>query len=101
MRAVKRVHNSRCGPPRGPKRASHKRFALMIGCGSMVLAAAISATLAADQSSTPTPPPRRTTPAAAQTPARELVATYCVSCHNQRLKTANLMLDTVDADQVS
>jgi mono/diheme cytochrome c family protein len=78
------------------------RFVLMLACGSMALAATISATLAADQSSTPTPAPRRTTaPAAAQTPARELVATYCVSCHNQRLKTANLMLDSVDADQVS
>ena len=40
-------------------------------------------------------------PAAAQTPARELVTTYCVSCHNQRLKTADLMLDRVDADQVA
>ena len=82
-------------------RTPQKRFALMMACGSMALAAAISATLAADQSSPQTSPPRGTTPAAAQTPARELVTTYCVSCHNQRLKTANLMLDKVDADQVS
>jgi len=27
------------------------------------------------------------------TPARELVAKYCVSCHNQKLRTANLVLD--------
>jgi hypothetical protein len=27
------------------------------------------------------------------TPARELVTKYCVSCHNQKLKTANLVLD--------
>src|SRR6185369_9648340 len=27
------------------------------------------------------------------TPARELVARYCVSCHNQKLRTANLVLD--------
>ncbi len=26
-------------------------------------------------------------------PARELVSKYCVSCHNQKLKTANLVLD--------
>ncbi len=26
-------------------------------------------------------------------PARELVTKYCVSCHNQKLKTANLVLD--------
>ncbi|OFW21019.1 MAG: hypothetical protein A3H97_04600 [Acidobacteria bacterium RIFCSPLOWO2_02_FULL_65_29] len=73
----------------------------MIACGSMVLVATISATLAADQSRTQTSTPPGTTPAAARTPARELVTTYCVSCHNQRLKTANLMLDTVDADQVA
>jgi cytochrome c5 len=36
----------------------------------------------------------------AATPAPNLRATldtYCVACHNQRLKTAGLMLDTVDA----
>ena len=81
-------------------RTPHKRFALMMACGSMTLVATISATLAADQSSTQTSPARGATPAAAQTP-RELVTTYCVSCHNQRLKTGNLMLDGVDADQVS
>ena len=31
-------------------------------------------------------------------PARDLVATYCVSCHNERLKTGNLALDTISAD---
>ena len=35
------------------------------------------------------------------TPARELVNTYCVSCHNQKLKTANLALDAADADHVA
>jgi hypothetical protein len=35
------------------------------------------------------------------TPARELVNKYCVSCHNQKLKTANLMLDATDAVHVS
>jgi hypothetical protein len=34
-------------------------------------------------------------------PARELVNTYCVSCHNDRLKTAGLALDKADADHVS
>jgi hypothetical protein len=29
------------------------------------------------------------------------VTTYCVSCHNQKLKTANLTLDTADAEQVA
>ena len=35
------------------------------------------------------------------TPARALVTKYCVSCHNQKLKTANLMLDNADAVHVS
>jgi mono/diheme cytochrome c family protein len=34
----------------------------------------------------------------AATPARDLAANYCVSCHNQKLKTANLSLDALDAD---
>jgi hypothetical protein len=38
---------------------------------------------------------------APNTPARALVNKYCVSCHNQKLKTANLMLDTADAAHVS
>src|SRR5713101_1576690 len=36
----------------------------------------------------------------AGTPARELVKPYCVTCHNERLKTGSLMLDRVDAAQV-
>ena len=43
-------------------------------------------------------PPRS---APLRTPARELVTKYCVSCHNQKLKTANLMLDNADAVHVS
>ena len=38
-------------------------------------------------------------PAAATRPKadhREVVTKYCVSCHNERLKTGGLMLDTVD-----
>jgi hypothetical protein len=35
------------------------------------------------------------------TPARELVTGYCVSCHNDKLKTAGLALDRTDAEQVS
>jgi mono/diheme cytochrome c family protein len=39
--------------------------------------------------------------AAPANPARELVTTYCVGCHNERLKTANLALDKADAENVS
>jgi len=38
--------------------------------------------------------------AAAATPARELVTKYCITCHNERVKTANLLLDKVDAGEV-
>ena len=34
-------------------------------------------------------------PATPATDARAMLDTYCVTCHNQRLKTAGLMLDTV------
>ncbi|MEO8256916.1 MAG: DUF1592 domain-containing protein [Acidobacteriota bacterium] len=34
-------------------------------------------------------------------PARELVTRYCVSCHNERVKTAGLALDAVAAGDVS
>ena len=44
--------------------------------------------------------PTPASPATAATPARELVTKYCVSCHNQKLKTANLLLDTADTQQV-
>jgi len=34
-------------------------------------------------------------------PQRALINQYCVTCHNQRLKTAGLMLDGLDLGQVS
>src|SRR2546426_3560024 len=39
----------------------------------------------------------QTTPA---TPAREFVTNYCVNCHNDRLKTGNLTLESADANQL-
>jgi Protein of unknown function (DUF1592)/Protein of unknown function (DUF1588)/Protein of unknown function (DUF1585)/Protein of unknown function (DUF1587)/Protein of unknown function (DUF1595)/Planctomycete cytochrome C len=38
---------------------------------------------------------------APNTPAHLLVNKYCVSCHNQKLKTAGLTLDTADSARVS
>jgi mono/diheme cytochrome c family protein len=82
-------------------RTQPSRCALIIAGGAVVLAATISATLVADQAGTQTSQAPRAAATASQTPARQLVTTYCVSCHNQRTKTANFMLDTVDADQVA
>ncbi|HEU4695310.1 MAG TPA: DUF1592 domain-containing protein [Vicinamibacterales bacterium] len=36
-----------------------------------------------------------------ETPAKALVAKYCLTCHNERLKTAGLLLDKADSEQVS
>jgi mono/diheme cytochrome c family protein len=74
---------------------------LMMACGSIALVAMISATLSADQSPAPASSQGGTASATAPTPARALVTTYCVSCHNQRLKTGNLALDNLDADHIA
>ena len=47
------------------------------------------------QASAPQPPAARA-PAPAVAPERALVDKYCVTCHNQRVKTAGLMLDTLN-----
>src|SRR5687767_799990 len=44
--------------------------------------------------------PELRTGTGSSTPARELVRTYCISCHSQKLKTAGVVLDTADAEQV-
>ncbi|MDO8678943.1 MAG: DUF1592 domain-containing protein [Acidobacteriota bacterium] len=49
----------------------------------------------ATASATPFVPPSQTAPPASD--ARAMLDTYCVACHNQRLKTAGLTLDTIDA----
>jgi len=43
------------------------------------------------------------TPARASAPSahRDVVATYCTSCHNERLKTAGLALDRISIDDVA
>ncbi len=56
---------------------------------TLLIIGAVCFTAAAFQ---PAPPP---------TPARALVTKYCVSCHNQKLKTANLMLDQADSVHVA
>jgi len=43
----------------------------------------------------------KTRPTTEASPARALVTKYCITCHNERLKTANLLLDKADADHVS
>ena len=43
-----------------------------------------------------------TNPAAPPVSApRDVIATYCTSCHNQRLRTAGLTLDSINVDDVA
>ena len=42
-----------------------------------------------------------TQPERAGTPSRELIDRYCVTCHNERLKTGGLTLDSVDLTDVA
>src|ERR1700683_3250550 len=65
------------------QRRRRKRLLHIVACG------AVCFTASAFQA--PAPP---------ATPARELVNKYCISCHNQKLKTANLVLDNADAVHV-
>ncbi|HEY7387695.1 MAG TPA: DUF1592 domain-containing protein [Bryobacteraceae bacterium] len=34
----------------------------------------------------------------AQTPARQLISQYCITCHNEKLKTGGLILDRADSE---
>src|ERR1700704_1461103 len=81
-------------------RTRQKQLTLMMACGSIALIATISATLSASQAGQPPSTPPAATSATAAAPARELVGTYCVTCHNERVKTANLALDKADPEQV-
>src|SRR5438105_740883 len=75
-----------------------KQLTLLMACASIAFVATISATLSAQQTATPAATTAASAPAT--TPVRELVSTYCVSCHNERLKTGNRALDKADAAQV-
>ena len=57
-----------------------QRIATIIGCALALVAGAVAES-------------------AAQAPSRALLDRYCVTCHNERLQTANLMLDQVDLEQ--
>ena len=47
-----------------------------------------------------TPSQAARTEASPVTPARDLAAKYCVGCHNERVKTANILLDKADGERV-
>ena len=57
---------------------------------AVVCAASAGAIVIAANQAPPTP-----------TPARELVTTYCISCHNPKLKAGSFVLDPAEADRIA
>ena len=70
----------------------------VMACGWLMLVAAITVKLSANQSAASVSP-QTGVPTATATPARELVSQDRASCHNERVKAANLMLDKADTGQ--
>jgi len=64
---------------------------ILAGCGLVFLATSLDA---GGQGTASSSPPQ-------VSPQRALLNRYCVSCHNERLKTADLMLDQLDVNNVS
>ena len=77
-------------------------WVLGAGSGFTVQGSGIRALRTWNQAPAPQPGTRNPEPGTTQSasPARDLVKTYCVSCHNQKLKTAGFALDNVDAEHV-
>ncbi|MEO8258859.1 MAG: DUF1592 domain-containing protein [Acidobacteriota bacterium] len=69
-------------------------FTLLVSGGiAVALAAVPTSARQAQPAATPFATPVRTTAAPA---AQAVLDTYCITCHNQRLRTAGLALDTLD-----
>jgi hypothetical protein len=72
------------------------RFSLAaVGC-AVALSAAFGTALRGNQAQAP-----GVSVASIAAPSRALIDSYCISCHNQRTKTADLALDTLSVDDVS
>ena len=76
--------------------------AVVMCAGLATVVAATGSPLAAGpQAPSPATPTQQISPSSASTsPERALVNRYCVSCHNERLKTADLRLDNVNIDDL-
>ena len=76
-------------------RRSKMSRAILLACSMMAVGAAFldaKATAVASQKSRSNPAPPSTVA------VRAVLDKYCVTCHNQRVKTAGLMLDTLDVE---
>ena len=81
-------------------RTPRQQLTLVMTGGAIALVAVVSATVSARQSGPAAAGQTETTSTATRTPARELVSTYCIGCHNDKVKSGNLSLQNVDAQQV-
>jgi hypothetical protein len=63
---------------------------------ALIIASAFVQAGSSQQSSSPTP----ASTASAPTSSRAMLDRYCVSCHNEKLQTAGLALDTINVDHV-
>lgn len=83
-----------------------RRFAACFGaalaCGWVVAVlgaqSAVPSSSRAASSIQPALPAQSAVPATAAVDHQATVRRYCVTCHNQRMKTAGLLLDTIDAE---
>jgi cytochrome c5 len=66
---------------------------------TIAFALAVSAAVYGSPEPAQTPSPRAAAPPSA--PTRTLIDTYCVACHNQRVKTAGIAFDNADLSDVS
>src|SRR4029453_14880367 len=73
------------------------RRVLMLATAAFALA--VSAAVSGSPEPGQTPTPRRA--AGASAPAPPPIDTYCVACHNQRVKTAGIAFDNADLRDVS
>ena len=88
-------------PPKRRPRAGEPGLALSIAvwCFIVLIAYGIQGRGATPQ--TTSVDLKQTTVAAAPPPPRAVLDKYCVTCHNQRMKTGGLALDALDLAQVS
>ena len=67
----------------------------VLGAGCVVLGAGAAFTIQGSAAQNPAPQP-----GGSASPARDLVTTYCVSCHNPKLKAAGFVIDPAQAERV-
>lgn len=79
------------------RRSAAGVMAVLTG-GWMVVVLGAQSPAPAPRASSGMPAATQPAPAAARADHQATIRRYCVTCHNQRMKTAGLMLDTIDAE---